>query len=181
MPHINVIIQTISFCYNQFSDDLKIVIEVIADLFDAIDSLIDTILIEMNPLTATISGMLPEYERYYQCTVVIGDTVEIRRNRVVATIRNRGGLDRAAFYRLADAMGYTIGTGIKAISLIEGHYYPFRAGYGRAGIDKIYDQTVGASLYDVIVSGNDVETDTTLQFLFNKQKAAGINFNWENL
>jgi uncharacterized protein YmfQ (DUF2313 family) len=179
--HSNVLIQAIHFCYNMLDDELRAMVDVIGEFFDTIEDVIDSVLIEMYPATATIAGMLPDYEQYYRCIALTGDSVEMRRNRVVAAIRTKGGLNRDCFYRIADALGYSIGAGIKYLTIEEGNYKPFRAGISRAGIDAVYDQSVGASMFDVVVTGTDVETDADLHSGFERQRAAGINFIYVNV
>lgn len=180
--HKNVLIQALSFCYDLFDEELQAMIEVIGDFFDAIDAVIDTVLSEMNPFTATESGFLPDYERYYKCSVSSGDTEAVRRGRVLAAIRCRGDMRLIAFYRIADALGYTIGAGDKYLTIVEGEYHaPFRVGISRLDIDQFWDQETGSSMYDILVTGTDVESDTELQYRFNKQKIAGSNIIFNDL
>lgn len=73
--------------------------------------------------------LLPDWERV--CGLMPGrdDTLQLRRDRVVRKLRERGGLSIPYFISLAAAMGYTI--------TIE-ELLPFMAGWNRAG-DTLYE------------------------------------------
>ncbi|MDP2166775.1 MAG: DUF2313 domain-containing protein [Thermodesulfovibrionales bacterium] len=66
--------------------------------------------------------LMPDWERVYELSP--GETLQERRDRLVAKIKELGGLSREYFIAIAAALGYTI-------EIIE--YGPFRAGVGRAG------------------------------------------------
>ncbi len=169
------------FVWDLLDDELKAMVEVIGDLFDEVEADVDYVTTQIDPGAADIAGTLPDFERFHKIPVYTGSTLEERRNRVKARIRARGPLNFPKFYQIAAALGYSIGSGIKYLSVIEGEHKPFRAGYSQAGIDAVWDQTVGNSMYDVIIRGTAVETDTELQYLVNKLRAQGINFIYENV
>jgi len=72
--------------------------------------------------------LLPDWERVCGLTPGSDDTLQLRRDRVIRKLRERGGLSIPYFIALAAAMGYEI--------TIE-ELMPFMAGWGRAG-DALY-------------------------------------------
>jgi uncharacterized protein YmfQ (DUF2313 family) len=72
--------------------------------------------------------LLPDWERVCGLTPGNDDTLQLRRDRVIRKLRERGGLSIPYFIALAEAMGYTI--------TIE-ELKPFMAGINRAG-DALY-------------------------------------------
>ncbi|MGX5053107.1 YmfQ family protein [Enterobacter asburiae] len=69
--------------------------QVVADLLSAID-----------PQTATVT--LTDWERVYALVPGDTDTLQQRRDRVMAALAETGGLSREYFIHLARVMGYTI-------------------------------------------------------------------------
>lgn len=177
MSYVTTIKQVLFFVYDLLSDELRSVIEVVGELFDDIKTDFETVLSQIDPNEATVTGLLLDYERFYRCVPGSGDTVATRRERVVAAIRAKGGLNRSHFENIAEALGYTVGTDI---DITEGDFAPFRADYGRADIDAVYDQGDGKSMYTVVVTGNGVEDDNDLQQRFDKQHCCGIEFVYVN-
>lgn len=177
MDHTSAIRKIIHFVYDLLDDELKNVVAVAGEQFDEIYDMFEEIKTQINPLEATVNGSLTDYERFYQCIPESGDTLAVRRNRIVAKIRARGGLNRLYFENIAEALGYTVGADIV---ITEGDFAAFKADYGRADIDKVYDQGAGASQYTVVVTGDGVESDTVLQYRFDKQRCCGIEFSYVN-
>lgn len=181
MYNTTVLRQLIQFCWHLLSDDLRTTVEVVGECFDELCDTVETIRLQIFPQYAIIAGSLPDFERDYNCPTR-DDELTTRRNRVVAAIRARGGLNKKYFVGIAQGLGYVIGsTGEKYLNFTEGLYAPFRADISRADIDRVYDGNGGYSKYSVIVTGTDVETDLDLQRLFNKQGACGVTFIYSNV
>ncbi len=107
---------------------------------------------ELFPDTATsdtVLGTLPDWERTYGITPDLGATDAQRAAVVVAHVRaaltpltldgkpgNR--LNKAYFYSIADALGYSTNQADpKWIKIEDGKYRPFRVGFGKVG-DPVY-------------------------------------------
>lgn len=170
------------FVWDMLDDAIKVAIECVGDLFDSIEADFRTMLAEIDIYQSTIEGLLPEYERYYSLTPRDGDTLTIRRNRVIAALRARGEYCRSRFEIIAMGLGYSIGSsGTKHLVVSDGDFpHPFRADISRADIDVVGSNVVGASIYTVVVTGSTVESDFDLQFLFNKQRCSGTDFLFVN-
>lgn len=99
---------------------------------------IDAAKVEIEALLQEIHGdatvvLLGDWERVLALTPGPEDTMQLRREQVVRKIRERGGLSRAYFTALGQAMGYDI-------TLIEP--LPFMAGWGGAGEELMDDVVV---------------------------------------
>jgi uncharacterized protein YmfQ (DUF2313 family) len=180
MKTINSIKQILFFILDFLDDDLQCALSVIGDLFDDIDSKIDLILSEIEISNSAETGLLPDYERYYHVPPRTGDTVEIRRNRVVAAFRAKGGFNRLRFKTVAHGFGYSAENADKSISFTDGQFNPFRADISQADIDAVYDGAAGESQYTIEVSGTDVESDVDLQSALNRLRAAGTELIFSN-
>lgn len=182
MAHFDVLKRSIHFIWHLLDEQMTTLIEVIGDFFDDIASDADFVETQIDPHQAVVDGSLTDFERFYNAAPSGGDTVDIRRNRVVSKIRIKGGFNIQKFVDIATALGYVYGdTGDKHLILSEGDYAPFRADRGRADIDRVYDQDSSLSQYTVVVSGTDVETDNDLQSAFNRIHCAGTNFIFSNV
>lgn len=179
MTYSDVFRQSIEFVYRFLNDDLKAIFDVVGDIFDDIKIQFDTILSQVDAFQLTDDGLLTEYEALYQCKST--GTSEQRISRVIAAIRAKGGLNRSYFYTIADALGYSIGSGSKYIIISEGDFTPWRVGISKIGIDKIWPLSGSTTMYTVLVSGTDVESDDDLQFQFQKQVCAGVSFVFQNI
>lgn len=179
--HIDVIHRLLQWVWHLLDDEIISMLEVIGDFFDDISTDIDSVLTQMDLFQSDADGSLPDFERFYRIPVLSGATVAERRSRVIARIRARGPLNYLKMYSIADALGYSIDSGVKYLTVTEGIDRLFRAGYGMAGINQVWNQSTGGSMYDVIVTGTDVETDAELQFLINRLRLQGTNFIFENV
>ena len=181
MAHTNVVKKVCFFIYDLLDDELKDCLAVCGEFFDDIKTDFDFILSQIDIYQATVAGTLEDFERVYNCIPESGDTVAVRQNRVIAALRAKGGLNVLYFEKIAEGLGYTVGPiGSPHLQFSEGDYEPFRADYGQADIDTIYDQDTGYSMYTVVVTGTDVETDADLQARFEKQRCAGVEFVYVN-
>jgi uncharacterized protein YmfQ (DUF2313 family) len=150
---------------------------------------------EIFPDTSTVRtegnprGCLQDWERTYGVTPADGATQEQRIAVVMAKIRasvladgQASRLNKAYFYLVASAFGYTqTQTDPKFLIIEDGVYRPFRAGYGRAGIDPVYDGGTGASMFTCVVRGTGVESDTDLRGIFNEIKAPNCDLEFVNV
>ena len=179
MNYSGVFRHSVDFIYGLLNDDLKAVFDVVGDCFDEIKSTFDTILTQIDAFQLTPDGLLSEHESFYQ--IKSTGTTQERVNRVIAAIRSKGGLNISHFYRIADALGYEIGSGVKYLIITENDFAPWRVGISRLGIDEIWPLSGSQTMYTVSVIGTDVETDADLQRLFNKQVCAGVSFLFQNV
>jgi len=177
--HINPIMQVLSFVWPLLSDGIKAAAEVVALMLDSIYAMYDELLLESNPYTCTSSGTLPDFERFYKIVPGESDTDAVRRARLWAKIRSTGDLNISYFYSIAAALGYSVGSGEKHLTISDGDYPAFRAGISVSG-DAVYDVAEGSSIYTVRVVGTDVETDFDLQNRFYQQHLFGIDFVYIN-
>jgi uncharacterized protein YmfQ (DUF2313 family) len=147
--------------------------------FDSVQASAQEIVVESFPDTARSSGessygMLEWWERMFDITPPIGATYAERRMAVVAAERATGGVTDAYFRRLAEALGYTIGTTPDPhMRFTEGDFPRAMADFAEADISQVWDQDSGASAVTWCVLGTDVESDTVLQALFNRSKVKG--------
>ncbi|MFA5751129.1 MAG: hypothetical protein WC898_02455 [Candidatus Paceibacterota bacterium] len=178
MISVNALKKILCFVFDLFDDELKYMLDVIGGVFDDINDTIAFIKTQINPFEAIVDGSLPDFERFYQVYPATGDTLNTRRNNVVAAMRSRGGMNVSRFHLIAEGLGYIIGT---TLIITEGSYQAFRADFSHADIDIIYDQDGIYSMYTVIVTGINVESDLILQKAFEKQRSPGINFIYDNL
>jgi uncharacterized protein YmfQ (DUF2313 family) len=132
-------------------------------------------------LAATALRTLPDWERVCGIAPAAGATIPSRRLAVLAMLRATGGLNHSYFEGIASGLGYAIGpTGDKHLRIVEDEFGPFRADYGRADIDAVYNQGAGASMYTWKAVGSLVESDTELQRHFENLKPAGTEVLFEN-
>ena len=172
--------RTLSFVYDKLDDDLRASIECVGECCDNLKEYIEFIENQIHPDNATETGSLEDFERLYKCIPESGDTVQVRRNRVIAAIRLKGGMSREFFEVVAEGLGYEIATsGSKYLQFFEGEFAPFRAGISRAG-DRVYELTGDYTRYTVVVRGTNVENDTDLQRYFGILCTTGVNFIYEN-
>jgi hypothetical protein len=171
----------IHFVLGLLDDELSVIPDVVGDLFDDLRDLSLFVQDQINPFKATANGSLIDFERVFKCVPKVGDSLSTRRGRVIAAIRATGDLNKQYFYRIAESLGYTIDSGVKYLSIIENYFQPFRAGYGRAGIDPVYSVSTGVSQYTVLVVGTGVADDADLQFRFSKQVLAGVELLYSNI
>lgn len=114
----------------------------------------------------TTEELVSAWERVYAITPQSGSTIVDRRKVLVAHVRATGGLNRAYYENIAEGLGYTIGAPGDPdphLRFVEGSYAPFRADYGRADIDAVWDPGGGISQYTVRVAGTGVSSDVDLQ------------------
>ena len=142
-----------------FDDDMAIE----GSHLDGAQTSADTLLAEMFPDEA--DGLLSSWERVTGVTPEAGDSLQTRRDRVVAQLRARGGLSREYFTSLAEALGYTV-----AIDALR----PFVCGVSVCG------EELGAEgvVYLWRVTVNAAGPDAYLEALFRKLKPAwtGVEF-----
>lgn len=136
-------------------------------MLDQAAKVVNSCVDEAFPSTAkqTISRWEAEY------AVEPADTIEDRRNAVVAKMRQRsalkyGGLRIALYKSIAQAMGYTI-------EIVESGDV-FRAGINAAG-DAVYSAT---TLYSVTITVSGVSSADDLVALFNDIFPPYININF---
>jgi len=110
-----------------FDDDIAIEGAVLDDFCARVDDL----LAEMFPDTTV--ELIADWERVCGIVPNDDDSLQARRDRIIAKLRALGGLSRQYFIELAAALGHDI-----AIT----EYVPFMAGRGRCG-DRLY-------IYEVI-------------------------------
>lgn len=140
---------------------------------------------ELFPDTATsdpVLGTLADWERTYG---IVGDTETTDAQRasvVVAKMRDLGGLNRAAYYRIAQALGYNAYPSMvdPHIQILDGVYRPFRVGFGKVG-DPVYFNNHGYSVFTVFVKGTGVESDVVLQNLFADRARPTCDFIFTNV
>lgn len=175
MTSVQALRQFLFFVWDLLDDAIKSMVEVIGERVDSIVGDYAALVAEVDIYSATVDGLLPEYERYYHVVPQNGDTLDARRLRVIAALRSRGNYNLQKFENIAEGLGYVIGnSGLKYLIISDADFPPFRAGISRAGIDAVYDYAAGSSPYTVLVTGTGVEADYDLQFLFNKRKCLGI-------
>lgn len=148
-------------------------------MFDVADNVVRSVENEMFADQALLT--LVDWERVLGIVPASSATIPERRRLVVAKIRATGGLTKPYFEQLAKGLDYAIGAGTKYLTITEDAYAGFRIGYSQIGIDAIYDQGAGASMYTWRVTGTGVESDTDLQSLFNALKPAGTDIVFENV
>ena len=93
---------------------------------DSAETSAEKLLQEMFPDTTT--ELIEECERVLGIVPDPGDTLDVRRERVLSKVREVGGLSKDYFIKLAEALGYTVE--IEEI-------VPFMAGWSAAG-DRLY-------------------------------------------
>lgn len=75
-------------------------------LYSTLDGVIADLVSAIDPESAT--DMLADWERVYALTPGSGDTLQQRRQNVMAALAETGGLSREYFINLAAALGYDI-------------------------------------------------------------------------
>lgn len=150
-----------------------------AKQLDIVDDDVAGVIDEMFP--ETCRHTIADWERVYALPSPSGTTLSARRAAVAAADLATGGLARPYFESIAAKLGYGIGGSIDPhLRIVENAFPPFRADFGRADIDRVYDQGSGESRYTVQVFGTNVETDTVLQSLFNRLKTHGTTIVYIN-
>lgn len=132
-----------------------------AKLLAVVDGLVADLLSAIDPETAI--NTLPDWERVYALTPGDGDTLQQRRDRVMAALAETGGLSREYFISLAKALGYDI-------TIEEPDEPMWRWIVNVSGApEKVYYFRVGES-----VVGDRLEEsgDPDLETLFNRLKPA---------
>ena len=137
-----------------FDDDIAIE----GNQLDAAQADAELLLREMLPQSCV--DTIADWERVYGCTPAVADTLQMRQTRVIARMRERGGLSLPYFAALAAAMGYTFtieellagtgGYGAEGIfrwrvTFTGTPLYYFRAGQSRAG-ERLVDGPVATAL-----------------------------------
>ena len=137
------------------------------------------LLTEMFPDSASETaqtGLISAWERLLSIVPSSGQSIADRRLVVCAKYRAVGGLGKSYFEGTAEGRGYKIGThvgvGDPHLRVADGEFVPFRADYGRADIDAVYDQGAGANMFTWRVFGTSVESDAALIALFQDLKPA---------
>lgn len=141
---------------------------------DRLTVVVAALLDELSPSRTT--ELLGAWERVYGIVPSVGATQAERRSVLLAHVRATGGVHRGYYESIATGMGYTIGVPGDTdphLRFVEGAYAPFRADYGRAGVDAVYDQDSGASMYTIQVRGTNVAADALLRELLDDQKPVG--------
>lgn len=92
--------------YNPNGERLQAELRADARLLALAEQTVSDLLTAISPLAAT--RILPDWERVYALNASDSDALQQRRERVMAALAETGGLSRAYFIRLADAMGYII-------------------------------------------------------------------------
>lgn len=153
-----------------------------AEIFDDFDAVASELLTEMFPDTTRSTGtspygMLSFWEDVYGIIPPSGASDAQRRVVLLARINATGGFTIKYFEDIAVGLGYKIGThgdvGDPHLRITDGDYPPFRTGYGKAGIGKIWNQEGYYSAYTWCVRGTSVSSDTNLQEIFDDLKPAG--------
>lgn len=90
----------------------------------------DTLLSEIFPDATAL--LLTDWERVLGLTPAAEEPLQLRREKVVRKIRERGGLSIPYFTAMAEALGYVV----KVVEPL-----PFMAGWGAAG-DELFDDTI---------------------------------------
>lgn len=132
------------------------------------------LLSEMFPLEAEL--LLSDWERVFSISPDPSSTLDERRFAVLSHDRATGGLTLSYYEELARGLGFRIGTHVTVgdphLRISEADYPAFRADYGRADIDAVFDQLSGSSQYTWRVFGTSVSSNLSLQVLFNRLKPA---------
>ncbi|SQC92510.1 Uncharacterized protein conserved in bacteria (DUF2313) [Cedecea neteri] len=89
--------------YNPNGTRLRAELQADARLLALAEQTVSDLLSAIDPLTAT--NTLPDWERVYALIPGENDTLQQRRDRVMAALAETGGLSRAYFINLAAAMG----------------------------------------------------------------------------
>lgn len=144
---------------------------------DAID-----LFLEIFPDTATVAGLLTDWEKFVGIKPDDLIPLDDRRNAVITKLRARGGLSFSYFKSLAEALGYNYGQGAAQprIWFVEGEaYVPFRADISAVG-DQVWDSVSDGHDHLVKIFGTNIESDATLISIFNKRHPVGISFLFDN-
>jgi hypothetical protein len=166
----------------RMAGDLDVVLDADGISLDRAEELIDDLRGEILPNNSTldpVTGMLEIWEDIFGLahTGSLADRRELVGSMMAAT----GGLNKGKFYLAASAFGYyTAPHADPHIEIIDGFYMPFRVGFGRIGIDRIYDNESGHSVFTILVKGTDVESDTNLQALFEAMARPAFEFIYIN-
>ena len=95
---------------------------------DRVSASTEVLLAELFPTGAYET--LTDYERVYGLAPGQDDPLQLRRNRIIQKIRERGRLDQEYFVELGAAMGF---------SIVIDELHPFMSGWGFAG-DELGDE-----------------------------------------
>lgn len=131
----------------------------------------------------TAEQLLSFFEETYNLVVDPGDSVETRRNRIVAAMRARGGLNKAYFEAIGNKMGdgdYTVslaeGTG--SIGFIVDTYSKYSSPQGAATVlpGQITAPPYDESCYLITVTVTGAISAPDLENLFARLKPAWTRF-----
>jgi uncharacterized protein YmfQ (DUF2313 family) len=129
---------------------------------------------EMFPYRAT--ALLPEWEASLGLISAQGESVEFRRQRIMAKINSLGGQSVEYFYSLAELLGYnrhpsTTDPHVRIEELTE---VGFKVGVSEIGEDgdALYDESSGNSQHTWRVYGTSVTSDLRLVGMFTSYKPA---------
>lgn len=136
------------------------------DRLGAIRVLIQGLTAEMHPETADY--LLPAWERRYGVVPQEGDSLAVRRARVLARKRATGGLSREYFTGIAGAMGYTV--------TITTPYRPFICGESVCG-DLLSSEDLGLLWVVSVDAGGPVEELENL-FMELSHPRVGMEFQY---
>lgn len=145
----------------ELSGDFDADIEIEGKHLDEVQSRAEDLLNEMFPDQSF--ELLTDWERV--CGLIPGaeDTLQLRRDRVIRKLRERGGLSREYFIALAADLGYTV--------TIE-ELQPFTCGINRCG-DRLFVEEI-RFVWRVAVSGQSV------YYFRTGQSSAGERLVWWN-
>ena len=131
---------------------------------DRIQEDVDSFDVNLVPDTIEDDSILSRWESIFGIVPVPGDSVELRRTRILARLVATGGLSKPYFEGLAAALGFVV-TIIDPVR-------PFRAGVGRAG-DATRDPLLGfrafssSSAIPGILLASTSRDDRSLHFAHN--------------
>jgi uncharacterized protein YmfQ (DUF2313 family) len=133
----------------------------------------------------TANLLLPYYETTYDLVVDPADSVTIRQNRIVAAMRARGGLSKAYFEGLGNALGdgeYTvsIAEGSGSIGFIVATYSIYTSPQGPATIipGLVTSGPFDESHYMITVTVTGVASAPELEIMYERLKPAWTEFQY---
>lgn len=160
------------------ADDLRIK----SKYLDKADDDTASVVIEMSPLTATLDGLLKDWEALVGIVPNPLSSVASRRDDVITSLRALGGISVRYFKEIALSFGYNYGetAPLPRIWFVEGtEFQAFRADFSKVG-DKIFDPTIEEHDHAVKIWGTDIESNTSLRQLFERLIALGVSLTFHN-
>ncbi|MCK5450244.1 MAG: DUF2313 domain-containing protein [Candidatus Omnitrophica bacterium] len=138
---------------------------------------------DLFPDTTTL--LMESFEETYNLLVAPGDSDTIRRNRIEAAVRARGGLTKAYY----ESLGNKLGSGIYTVSLAEGtgaigfviHQYSIHTspqGPGTPLPAPIHNGPFGSSCYLITVTVTGAASAPELENMYERLKPAWTKFEY---